>query len=267
MGTRMSNNIFNPKLARRVGVGTKVVGDVRTPRERAEAKERERREILNPEHARPMGVMEPEEWSEEAREAIRKRNGMADALDNSSGAARILNPLRRIAEDLKEDEMKSQQQTDMAVGDLGSTKKGSGARANRGKVALSLFPMHLLAGASRIFMGGAMKYAQWNWAKGMQHSTCVDCFLRHFNKWWYMGEDIDDESGEHHIDHMICNLIMLRHYIVAFKEGDDRPPQAITHFDEAWDFATGDFDEEAYLERNPAVRKKLDELQRTREQG
>lgn len=157
------------------------------------------------------------------------------------------------------------QQTDMAVGDLNSSEKGSGARANRGKVALSLFPMHLLAGASRIFMGGALKYAEWNWAKGMPHSTCIDCFLRHFNKYWYLGEDIDDESGEHHLDHMICNLIMLRHSIIAFKEGDDRPPTAITHFDEAWDFTTGDFDEEAYLERNPAVRKKLDELKGSRE--
>ena len=193
---------------------------------------------------RAIGGMIPEDWSEEAKEAVHKRN-----------------------DDIRKKHEMSEQQTDMAVGDLSSDKKGSGARANRGKVALSLFPMHLLAGAARIFMGGAMKYAQWNWAKGMPHSSCVDCFLRHFNKYWYMGEDIDEESGEHHLDHMICNLIMLRHSTIAFKEGDDRPPTAVTHFDEAWDFATGDFDEGAYLERNPAVRKKLDELKGPRKES
>ena len=243
----MTVNIFNPKLARRVGSdGCEPVLDVRTPRRMEEARDRERRGAVDPKLARPMGVMLPEEWSAEAKEAVRKRN----------------DDIRK-----KREMAKDEQQTDMAVGDLSSDKKGSGARANRGKIAFSLFPMHLLAGAVRIFMGGSMKYAQWNWAKGMPHSSCVDCFLRHFNKYWYLGEDIDEESGEHHLDHMICNLIMLRHSIIAFKEGDDRPPKAITHFDEAWDFATGDFDEEAYLERNPAVRKKLDELKGQRKEG
>lgn len=159
----------------------------------------------------------------------------------------------------------SSQQTDMAVGDIGSKERGSGARANRGKVSMSIVPLHLLAGTARIFMGGTMKYAKFNWAKGMDWSTCVDCIHRHMNKWWYMGEENDPESGEHHIDHMICNLLMLRHYIISYKEGDDRPETDVAHFEEAFDFFNENFDEEAYLDRNPAVRDKLNERKRTSE--
>jgi dATP/dGTP diphosphohydrolase, N-terminal len=143
------------------------------------------------------------------------------------------------------------------VGDINSAAKGSGARANKGKVALSLVPLHLLAGAARVFMAGKYKYAPYNWAKGMAWSICVDCLLRHLFKWWYLGEDIDEETGEHHLDHMICNLLMLRHYELAFKEGDDRPDIKLTHFHGAWINFTKLFDEEDFLNRNPTIREKL----------
>ncbi len=114
---------------------------------------------------------------------------------------------------------------DVAQGDVASTQKGSGARRNGGKISLSLVPFHLLAGCCRVFMGGKLKYTKWNWAKGMLWSSCFDCTLRHLFKWWYLGENIDPESGEHHLDHLICNILMLRHYVDNYKEGDDRPPK------------------------------------------
>lgn len=143
------------------------------------------------------------------------------------------------------------------VGDVNSSAKGSGARANKGKTSFSLVPLHLLAGTARVFMAGKLKYAEWNWAKGMPWSTCVDCLIRHFLKWWFLGEDIDDESGEHHLDHMLCNLFMLKHYSMAFKEGDDRPNSDLTHFTDGWEDFNKLFDEVAYLRRNPAIREKI----------
>lgn len=151
-----------------------------------------------------------------------------------------------------------------AAGDVNSNERGSGARANKGKVSLSLIPFHLLAGTARVFMGGKLKYAEWNWAKGMQWSIPVDCIFRHFVKWWFLGEDIDPESGEHHLDHIICNLLMLKHYSVAFEEGDDRPPTDVTCFDEWLDDFCLSFDEEAYLERNPQI-KEIVEARRAEE--
>ncbi len=150
------------------------------------------------------------------------------------------------------------QQTDFAVGDVNSKKRGSGARANSGKVSMALVPLHLLAGVARVFMGGKMKYAPWNWAKGMPYSTCFDCTMRHMIKWWYTGEELDAESGEHHIDHAICNLLMLKHYMSSFTEGDDRPSQEITCFRDSLDDFNKPFNEEDYLDRNPAIRERLD---------
>lgn len=139
-----------------------------------------------------------------------------------------------------------------AEGDVNSTIKGSGARANRGKPALSLIPLHLLAGVARVFMGGKLKYAEWNWAKAMHWSICFDCLLRHLFKWWYCREELDNESGEHHLDHAIANLLMLRHFQTAYKEGDDRPPDFAQFSTALEDFNTC-FNEEEYLKRNPKI--------------
>ncbi len=140
----------------------------------------------------------------------------------------------------------------VAQGDVNSTAKGSGARRNGGKIALSLVPFHLLAGCCRVFMGGKIKYAAWNWAKGMPWSSCFDCTMRHLLKWWFLGEDIDKESGEHHLDHVFCNLFMLRHYVDNYKEGDDRPPPNAMFVTSMEDFLKP-FDEEDFKARTGYV--------------
>lgn len=137
---------------------------------------------------------------------------------------------------------------DVAQGNINSTEKGSGARRNSGKIELSLVPFHLLAGCCRVFMGGKIKYAPYNWSKGMAWSICFDCIWRHLLKWWYLGEDNDYESGEHHLDCVLANVFMLRHYVDNYKEGDDRPP-AYTMFKGSFDDFCKKFDEEAFKQR------------------
>jgi hypothetical protein len=154
-----------------------------------------------------------------------------------------------------------------AEGDINSDAKGSGARANKGKISLSLIPFHLLGGLSRVFMGGKLKYAEFNWAKGMPWNTCMDCTLRHLLKWWFMGEDIDEESGEHHLSHVLANILMLIHYTKAYPEGDNRPKDYTMFTDWLDDFSLP-FDEDAYLERNPEIaeivaKREADEAQKT----
>ena len=109
------------------------------------------------------------------------------------------------------------------VGDINSEEKGTGARANSGKTEYHLIPLPLLSGAARVFMDGREKYAAWNWAKGMAWSVPYDCTQRHLSAWFYKKEANDPESGLHHIDHAICNLLMLRHFVTYYKDGDDRP--------------------------------------------
>jgi len=137
---------------------------------------------------------------------------------------------------------------ELAVGDINSTEKGSGARFSKGKVAFSLLPLHLLAGCARVFMCGKVKYAEWNWTKGMPWSEPFCCTMRHLLKWFFLREDLDKETREHHLDHVLCNVFMMRHYVDHYKEGDDRPPEWTMFKESMEDFITL-FDEAGFRER------------------
>lgn len=111
----------------------------------------------------------------------------------------------------------------VAVGDLNSTEPGTGARRCGGKTEFSQIPLHVLAGAAQVGMLGAVKYADYNYARGMKWSICFNCALRHLFKWFYSRSDRDEDTLLHHLDHAIWNLIVLRHYTLSYSPGDDRP--------------------------------------------
>ena len=111
----------------------------------------------------------------------------------------------------------------MAVGDVNSAERGSGARYNDGKPDFSLIPLWTLVGEARVWARGAKKYSAWNWTKGMPWSVPFACAMRHLSA-WQNGEDIDPESGESHLDHVACNIRMLKMYASNYPEGDDRMP-------------------------------------------
>lgn len=112
----------------------------------------------------------------------------------------------------------------MAVGDITSNKRGSGTRFNDDKPEYHLIPLFALAGTAQVLMYGKKKYTAWDWAKGMPWSVCFDCALRHLTA-WQRGEENDPESGLPHLDHALCNLIMLAAYRDIYPEGDNRPAQ------------------------------------------
>ena len=110
---------------------------------------------------------------------------------------------------------------DMVVGDLESSQRGSGARANSGKAQLHQIPLFALDGVAQVLMYGEKKYKKGNWAKGMAWSIPFDCALRHLSA-WQAGEELDAESGQPHLDHALANLIFLSAYRKLYPEGDDR---------------------------------------------
>lgn len=114
----------------------------------------------------------------------------------------------------------------MAVGDIHSSAKGSGARYNDGKPDYSIMPMHLFDEVCQVWTYGEAKYARWNWLKGMAWSIPYACACRHLFAYW-RGERNDPESGCSHLAHVVCNVMMLLHYERAFPGGDDRP---LEHF-------------------------------------
>ena len=117
----------------------------------------------------------------------------------------------------------------MAVGDINSEEKGSGARYNDNKPDLSLIPLSTLEGEARVWMYGERKYKRFNWMKGMKWSIPLACALRHIAA-YQSGEDKDPESGESHISHALCNLRMLALYEETYPEGDDRPTKWLKDF-------------------------------------
>jgi hypothetical protein len=86
-----------------------------------------------------------------------------------------------------------------------------GVKHDNGKLQWHLLPMRLLEGVVEVLMAGARKYAAWNWTRGMPYTRALNAAQRHINA-FSAGEDFDQDSGQHHIDHALCCLIFLRHF-------------------------------------------------------
>lgn len=98
----------------------------------------------------------------------------------------------------------------------------SGAAKNDGaKCRLHLVPRELREGAARAYGFGADKYARYNWMKGMQWSRLHDALERHLSAFWN-GEELDPESGLHHLDHAAASLGMLMGHVGKGLGRDDR---------------------------------------------
>lgn len=100
--------------------------------------------------------------------------------------------------------------------------KGAAKRADRGKLRYDLMPPQALEDIVQILTFGAEKYGDRNWEGGMAWSRCYGSMMRHIQAWW-SGEDVDSESGEHHLAHAACNLIFLMEYTRTKSDLDDRP--------------------------------------------
>ena len=70
---------------------------------------------------------------------------------------------------------------------------------------------------------GGMKYGRHNYrSEGVAFSTYMDAAMRHMFECWE-GEDIDPESGVHHVSKAISTLLVLRDALLNDKCTDDRP--------------------------------------------
>lgn len=87
--------------------------------------------------------------------------------------------------------------------------------------ALLRMELHWPAAVS-VFEYGKVRYAAWNWAKGMPWSVPLGCILRHISR-IVAGETEDKDSGGSHKGCVTCNLHMLVWYLDHYREGDDRP--------------------------------------------
>ena len=91
------------------------------------------------------------------------------------------------------------------------------------KIRLELIPPEFLNATGRGLTYGARKYASGNWATGdgFDWSRLYGGLLRHLTA-WNSGEDVDPESGNHHLDHACCMLAFLVAHIHRKHGKDDR---------------------------------------------
>ena len=78
------------------------------------------------------------------------------------------------------------------------------------KPGLKYVPVLPLLSMGRVMTLGAKKYGPMNWRQDpIQADTYFDAMIRHLFSWW-VGQEIDGESGESHLAHiMACCAILM----------------------------------------------------------
>lgn len=98
------------------------------------------------------------------------------------------------------------------------------------KVDLALIPSSALVATALAMTDGALKYDPYNWreqGKPVQARTYISACMRHVWK-WFEGEEIDPDSGVHHLGHAIaCCAILIDAQSIG-QLADNRPRSGAT---------------------------------------
>jgi len=98
----------------------------------------------------------------------------------------------------------------------------SALKFDQEKERFDLLPSYPLWEVVRVYTFGISKYGENNWRKGMKWGRLFAASLRHLFKWW-MGERVDEESGLHHLAHVVWQCFALMEYERVNIGEDDRP--------------------------------------------
>jgi hypothetical protein len=97
----------------------------------------------------------------------------------------------------------------------------TGIKHDEGKPRMELLPMDALLEVAKVLTGGAHKYGDKNWLKGMKHSRLYGAMLRHLQA-SMMKVDLDPEFGIDHLAHCACCCLFLLTYHLRNLGEDDR---------------------------------------------
>lgn len=103
----------------------------------------------------------------------------------------------------------------------GKIDGSEGVKFDGGKNRMSLIPPAALEEIARVFTVGAMKYAPFNWAKGMAWSRVLDALERHLIA-WKRGVPVDAETGLRQLAQVAWGCIVLLEYERLAIGTDDR---------------------------------------------
>ena len=100
------------------------------------------------------------------------------------------------------------------------------------KPYFSTVPSMVVAELGLAMLEGAAKYGRHNYrAVGVRASVYYDAARRHMDRFWDLGENIDPDSGLHHLVKAMACLAVIRDSMLMKNWVDDRPPPIPT---EVW---------------------------------
>jgi len=112
--------------------------------------------------------------------------------------------------------------------ELGKNKEVKMSTFKMADFRFDLIPVLPLAEIAKVFTYGTMKYDDNNWRKGMKWGRIYGALERHAEK-WIQGEQLDIESGLHHLAHAAWQCIVLYEYSFSKRELDDRISEYATN--------------------------------------
>ena len=98
----------------------------------------------------------------------------------------------------------------------------TGGEKGQKNVQLHCIPWEALEELGKVYAFGREKYADYNFRKGYDWSLSFDAMQRHLWAFW-SHEDIDEESGLHHMAHAIWHGFTLLLFAKKGLGKDDRP--------------------------------------------
>ena len=103
---------------------------------------------------------------------------------------------------------------------MSETKTTTGVKFDIGKTQYGLIPPHALEAMADVLTFGSTKYSPDNWKHVPDAKTrYFDAMQRHI--WaWKRGEQLDPESGKHHLAHAACCIFFLYEFDTNLKEGE-----------------------------------------------
>jgi len=108
------------------------------------------------------------------------------------------------------------------TGEVRIVDADTGGEKGQKTARFDLLPPDALWQIAEHFGRGAAKYADRNWERGYDWSLSYGALMRHSVAWWG-GEDLDPETGSHHMAAVAFHAMALITFAATHPEGDNRP--------------------------------------------
>lgn len=95
-------------------------------------------------------------------------------------------------------------------------------RLNQGKIQTREIDPSFILGIGEVLTKSRAKYDHFNWCRPTKLSTPYESMMRHILA-FQSGEDVDKETGSHHLLHAATNIMFMYYHIINNpEESDDR---------------------------------------------